>query len=227
MTPDSVGGDLAAAVFGPFGIPRVTGRRAEKTRRPGEVLMAARVVLFCAAYVAAMNTFGWASDAIEPNGSSEIVVAAAAVAVSAVSADSGAPAICEPTISSKVSVKNRRKILDAFDVAIERVREVPKCRQLFADLGADGMGALDMTVFLPIARARAPGGVCRGSSAYTLVGGGPIWVCRDFSRLSDIQAAMVIIHEALHHAGLSEHPRDPNGMTSISINQMVMKECGL
>jgi hypothetical protein len=189
--------------------------------------MAARLVLLCAACLVAMNPPAWASDAIESDGSSGIVAAAATAAVSAVSVDGGAPAICEPTISSKVSVKNRRKIMGAFDVAVERVREVPECRELFADLGANGMEALDMVVFLPIGKAQARGGVCRGSSAYTLVGGGPIWLCRDFSRLSDTQAAMVIIHEALHHAGLSEYPQDPDAMTSTLINQMVMKNCGL
>jgi hypothetical protein len=141
--------------------------------------------------------------------------------------DTEARAIFKPTISSKVSVKNRRKILGAFDVALERVQVVPECRELFTELDADGVNALDMVVFLPIGRAEARGNVCKGTSAATLVGGGPIWVCRDFSRLSDIQAAMVIIHEALHHAGLGEYPQDPDGMTSVVINQMVMKECDL
>jgi hypothetical protein len=45
--------------------------------------------------------------------------------------------------------------------------------------------------------------------------------------LFDEQAAMVIIHEALHHAGLSEYPQDPDGMTSRAINGMVMEQCGL
>jgi len=38
---------------------------------------------------------------------------------------------------------------------------------------------------------------------------------------------MVIIHEALHHAGLTEYPQDPNGMTSNQINGMVAEQCGL
>jgi hypothetical protein len=226
-TPDNVGGDLRAEVFEPLESSGADGRRAGKTRRPGEVLMAARLVLLCAVSLVAMNSSVWATDALESEGSTGIVAAAAAVAVSAVSADARAPAICEPTISSNVSFKNRRKILSAFDVALERVQGVPECRELFAELGADGTKALDMVVFLPIGRAQAQGGVCRGASAYTLVGGGPIRVCRDFSRLSDTQAAMVIIHEALHHAGLSEYPQDPDAMTSALINQMVMKHCGL
>jgi hypothetical protein len=38
---------------------------------------------------------------------------------------------------------------------------------------------------------------------------------------------MVIVHEALHHAGLNEYPKDPDAMTSKQINGMVMKHCGL
>jgi hypothetical protein len=189
--------------------------------------MAARLVLLCAAFLVTMIPSSWASDSTEPGAANAVVATATTTAVRAVSVDGGTQAICKPTISSKVSAKNRRKFLDAFGVAVERVHEVPECRQLFTDLGADGMSTLDMIVVLPIGRAQAQGGVCRGTSAYTLVGGGPIWVCRDFSRLSDTQAAMVIIHEALHHAGLSEYPQDPDAMTSTLINQMVMKKCGL
>ncbi len=189
--------------------------------------MAARLVLFCGAVLATMIPSAWASDAVESGASPAVVAAAATTALGAVSVDGGTPTICKPTISSEVSVKNRRKISDAFDVALERVQEVPECRGLFAELGSDGMDALARVIFIPIGRAQAQGGVCRGSSAYTLVGGGPIWVCREFSRLSDTQAAMVIVHEALHHAGLSEYPLDPDGMTSTLINQMVMKHCGL
>jgi hypothetical protein len=70
--------------------------------------------------------------------------------------------------------------------------------------------------------------LCKGSVAYTFVGGGaPIWLCREFSRLTDKGAAMIIIHEALHHAGLTEWPKDPKGMRSGRINRMVTKRCGL
>ncbi|HSN55332.1 MAG TPA: hypothetical protein VLT32_11700 [Candidatus Sulfomarinibacteraceae bacterium] len=189
--------------------------------------MAARLVLVGAAVLATMIPSLWASDSLEASNSNVVAATASTTAVRAVSVDGGPQAICKPTISSKVSVKNRRKFLDAFDVALERVQDFPECRGLFTELEADGMKALDMIVVLPIGRAQAQGGVCRGTSAYTLVGGGPIWVCRDFSRLSDTQAAMVIIHEALHHAGLSEYPQDPGAMTSTIINQMVMKKCGL
>jgi hypothetical protein len=210
----------------PENVGNTVGRRVFATRRPGEVLMAARLVLFCGAVLVAMNPVVWPADTAESDVSAP-VVAAAKSAVTSTTSDDVVPAVYTPSMSPKLSTINRRKISDAFVVALERVREVPECRELFTNLGADGETALSMVVFLPVGRAEARDGVCRGSSAYTLVGGGPVWVCRDFSRLSDTQAAMVIVHEALHHAGLNEYPKDPDAMTSKQINGMVMKHCGL
>ena len=210
----------------PENVGSTVGRRVFATRRPGEALMAARLVLFCAAFLVALNPAAWAADETESDASAA-VVAAANTAVSSTTSDDVVPAVYQPSMSPKLSTINRRKISDAFEVALERIREVPECRNLFTDLGADGETALSMVVFLPVGRAEARGGVCRGSSAYTIVGGGPVWVCRDFSRLSDTQAAMVIVHEALHHAGLNEYPKDPEAMTSREINAMVMDHCGL
>jgi len=189
--------------------------------------MAARSILLCGIVLTTVIPAGWATDAGESGAPPEVVSAAAVAAVNAVAVGGSAPTLCRPTISTKVLVPNRKKISDAFELALEKVREVPECRELFTGLGSDGTDALARVVFLPVGKAQARDGVCRGSSAYTLVGGGPIWVCRDFKRLSDEQAAMVIIHEALHHAGLSEYPQDPDGMTSNAINGLVMEQCGL
>jgi hypothetical protein len=212
-TPDTVGS--------------TAGGRVLETRRSGEVLMAARLVPICVVVLVTMNPFASASDSVESGASSAVAAAVATTAVNAATLDSEAPSIIKPVISTKVSVKNRRKISNAFELALEKVREVPECGDLFTELGSDGLESLGRVIFLPIGRAQGRGGVCRGSSAYTMVGGGPVRVCREFSRLSDTQAAMVIIHEALHHAGLSEFPLDPDGLTSNQINGLVMESCGL
>ena len=39
-------------------------------------------------------------------------------------------------------------------------------------------------------------------------------------------AAVAVIHEALHHAGLTEAPHDRLAMTSIEITEMVEDACG-
>jgi hypothetical protein len=168
-----------------------------------------------------------AADTIDSVAFNAVAPVATTTVLGTTSVEAGTEPVCKPTVSSKLTSKNRRKISAAFDVALDRVREEPGCRDLFANLGSDGMDAMARLVFIPIGRAEARGEACRGISAYTLHGGGPIWICRQFSNLSDEQAAMVIIHEALHHAGLSEYPQDPNGMTSRAINGMVMEQCGL
>ena len=194
------------------------------TAPPREVLMVARsVVLWVVAVVLTVSS-SWASDSLDavssPSGVWEEtpheVVAASSPFVR-----------FEPTIDANMSDNNRERLVSSFQIAVERVREVPECRELFTELGADGIDTITKIYFTPIGIHGARAKVCNGSVAYTFVGGGPTWLCRKFSRLSDKQAAMIIIHEALHHAGLTERPRDPDGMTSADINRMVSKGCGL
>ena len=52
-------------------------------------------------------------------------------------------------------------------------------------------------------------------------------LCPSFGDLSSKQAAVVLIHEALHHAGLTEQPADPLGMTPDQRNQLVEASCRL
>jgi len=37
---------------------------------------------------------------------------------------------------------------------------------------------------------------------------------------------LILIHEVLHDAGMSEKPADPNGLTSQEINRLVSARCG-
>jgi hypothetical protein len=127
-----------------------------------------------------------------------------------------------------MSDDNREQLMSSFQIAIDRAREVPECREMFTELGADGVDTITRIFFTPIGKRQARADICNGTVAYTLVGGGPTtWLCREFSRLTDKKAAMIIIHEALHHAGLTERPKDPKAMTSAGINRMVSKRCGL
>ena len=66
---------------------------------------------------------------------------------------------------------------------------------------------------------------CRRSLAVTEVGAGTVWVCRRASFHRDEQVAVALIHEALHHAGLTEYPHDRNGLCSDAINGMVIRSC--
>ena len=191
---------------------------------PREVLMAARLVVLCVSLTVLVISPVCASDAIDTVSTASGVGDAARREVVA---SSNSLIHFEPRIDPGMSDNNRERLGSSFQIAVDRVQEVPECREMFTKLGADGIETVAKIYFTPIGVREARAEICNGSVAYTFVGGGPTWLCRKFSRLSDKQAAMIIIHEALHHAGLTERPRDPNGMTSAGINKMVSKSCGL
>ena len=123
-----------------------------------------------------------------------------------------------------------------FRLAVERVREIPACAGLFARLGADPVDTLTTGLYLPphsylheiVVCGRDPISDSRGAEnlSYTVVGGSPTWICRNFARVSNETAAITVIHEALHHAGMTEWPSDRLAMTSEEITRMVKKACG-
>lgn len=119
----------------------------------------------------------------------------------------------------------RARLTAAFELALTRVQELPACGGLFAALGADGAEVLSATLYFP-----APGGrnatTCRNAAAYSFVGEAPTFLCSEFGSLTDQHAALVLVHEALHHAGLTERPSDPLALSSVVINEKVRKACG-
>ncbi len=191
--------------------------------------MAARLAVLCLGALGLLLPFAAASDAVDAVDATIEIDAAAAGSVlpgSVRDRDDWRPTI-DRRISPEMSQKNRDQLIVAFDVAIERVQKVEECSDLFTNLGADPIATLSRVSFYPIGFREALPDMCRGVDAYTMVGGGPTWLCRDFWRLTDKRAAMIIIHEALHHAGLTEWPKDPDGMRSVAINKMVAEHCGL
>jgi len=163
----------------------------------------------------------WAGDIVEASARVVPAAATAAVAVGAV----GNEAPVGPWMHPKFSADLRNKLQSAVRIAAERIEEVEECGDLFAKLGADGEEMLNTTLYFPVAAHNRKDGICRKAAAYTKVGAKSTFVCPEFSRLSDKRAAMFVVHEALHHAGLSEKPLDRRGMTSLEINTMVGKKC--
>lgn len=135
-------------------------------------------------------------------------------------------ALSTPWISSKVPTPVRSKIEASFQVASQRLVESPACRDLFADLGANGFETLASTLFYPASAAHEKR-LCGGAWGYTTVGSAPTFLCRRFSRLSEKRGALILIHEALHHAGMDEWPNDSTGLTSKAINSLIEDACGL
>ena len=133
----------------------------------------------------------------------------------------------EPWIHGDMPDDMKARLETGFDLALKRVQEIPECRGLFEALSADPLETLRTGLYFPINSHRKEKAVCGRAVAYTNVGAAPTFLCRDFARLSNERAAMYIIHEALHHAGLTEKPHDPGAMTSRAINTMVTTACKL
>ncbi len=131
----------------------------------------------------------------------------------------------EPWIHGDMPDDVKARLEAGFELATKRVQEVPECRALFEGLGADALETLRTGLYFPINSHRKERAVCGSAVAFTNVGAAPTFLCRDFARLSDERAAMYVIHEALHHAGLTEKPHDQGAMTSREINSMVTTAC--
>jgi hypothetical protein len=131
-----------------------------------------------------------------------------------------------PRISSRVSKPVRKKLESSFEVALRKIGESSQCRALFTDLGADGVELLSTTLYYP-ASLKLEKQICSEALGWTTVGAAPTFLCRRFSKLSDRRAASVLIHEALHHAGLDEWPHDPEGLPPSAIDDLVTEACNL
>ena len=131
-----------------------------------------------------------------------------------------------PWIHGTMSAEVTDKLEAAIDIANDRVARLPSCAALFSNLGADASEILQSVLYLP-APPESEASACRHAMAHTFVGDSRTWVCRAITKVSDSQAAMVIIHEALHHAGLSERVRDRRSKTSTDINELVSVRCRL
>jgi hypothetical protein len=131
-----------------------------------------------------------------------------------------------PYIHPKFSPRVREKLQTAVEIAVDRIEQVEECGDLFGDLDVGGAQALTATLYIPVAANNRRDGICRKAAAYTKVGARTTFVCPEFWKLSDDQAAMFVVHEALHHAGLPEKPQERRAMTSHEINSMVGTNCG-
>lgn len=172
----------------------------------------------------------WAGD---KNDGAVVVPAAAEAAAIAGALPGDMPT--EPFIHRSLAPEIRANLEIALDLAFERVREIEACGELFTRLGADGLEMLNTSLYLEAdslqARTRICGRDGAASSwggktlAYTQVGAASTWICRSFARVPADIAAVTVIHEALHHAGLTEWPSDRTAMTSEQITRMVKKAC--
>ena len=187
--------------------------------------MKARLFVIVVGIIVTSVTVVGASDGVTPRetGAQEDTGVVDSVAEAA-SAETGASA--GPTTAMITSEKMIEKLSAGYWLALERVQAIPRCAGLFAELDADGVEMLTTTMYMAT-HPMDEQTICQSAAAFTWVGGVHTRVCRRFSTLSKERAAMTLIHEALHHAGMSEQPHDPDALTSHQINRLVRMNCDL
>jgi hypothetical protein len=115
----------------------------------------------------------------------------------------------------------------AFKGAIKKLEKDEECSALFDHLALDGLQALCRSRYEAALTGSEKRHCSAGVAAYTAVGSIRVLICNHFHTLDPRTQAAVLIHEALHTAGLSEEPVDPDAPTAAEIEEMVEEACGL
>jgi len=136
--------------------------------------------------------------------------------------------LVQPIIARNVGPLERRLLASAFPLSIRQLHRYPACRELFEDLGTDALLVLSTTIYLSPPSLDALS-ACNSldAVAFTRVGQQTTILCPTFARLSLPRAAVVVLHEGLHYAGMPERPGDPAARSSSEINRLVENRCGL
>ncbi len=127
-----------------------------------------------------------------------------------------------PRADSSLTPSARFKLSEGFAIARRIVSTEASCGAMFGSLGAAGTDALARTRYLGGGEV---GACLRQVPAFTCVGCEQTVLCPGFSELGAAAAAVVLIHEALHQAGLPERPAMPGAMSSTEITHMVEANC--
>ncbi len=136
------------------------------------------------------------------------------------------PTPVEPTVNGTLTSSVTDKLAESYPYAIEKVRANLGCLELFEPFLASGVDRLERTYYAPPNPARTYSSCDRGALAYTHVGSPVTHLCPSFGTISREEAAVVLIHEALHFAGLPEAPATPDAPTSKEISRQVIGACG-
>ncbi len=153
------------------------------------------------------------------------LLAAVACAVPAAGQAVKPIAAAEPLIRDGVGTLVSIRLRSGFAVAMRQVRDAPQCRAMFESLGADPERLLLQAEYRPATREQEATFCSRRAVAMTHVGQASTWVCRTFSALTSHEAALVVLHEALHFGGLTESPGARDAMSSGEINLLVASRC--
>ena len=140
----------------------------------------------------------------------------------------GGTAFVRPIASATVPVQLRAKLATSFGLALKQLNTRSACQGLFEQLHANGHVMLATTIYIASDGEHAIKMCDRaGGAAYTWLGQPATYLCPSFARLTRQDAAMSLLHEALHYAGLPERPVHRDAMSSREISALVRDRCGL
>jgi len=131
-----------------------------------------------------------------------------------------------PRVYGRLSDGSARNLRLGYALAVEMMRPESPCGALFAPYHAVGVEKLSSTLFAP-PTDRERTCLCAGRvSAFTAVGSRVTKLCPEFGTLPPQAAALTLVHEALHSAGMPEGGWAPGALTSSQINALVAGACG-
>lgn len=133
----------------------------------------------------------------------------------------------KPIASGNLSPELHATLDPAFSLALDRLRTVEECRSLFRQLRADGPVMLATTIYVPDPAWSGRACQRKGVAAFTTLGNPTTYLCESFASLPPRFAALSLIHEALHYAGLPERPVHPTAMSTWEINEVIHNRCKL
>ena len=123
--------------------------------------MKARLIDVCVCVILISASGSWAAEIVEASGGA----APAAIATVAVSVVVGDEDPVKPWIHTSMPKPVSATLEAGFELAVERMREVESCGELFSELGADGLEMLSTGLYLPVDTYRREVEVCGRNSA--------------------------------------------------------------
>jgi hypothetical protein len=148
------------------------------------------------------------------------------LAVSATGKRTAASGSAEPSLNGKLPSSVTTTLVEAFPLALESIRRNRACLALFEPFLVSGVDRLKTTFYAPPSAGRKDDACGENTLAYTHVGSPVTHLCAGFGTLSRENAAVILIHEALHFAGMAEAPQFPDALTSQEIHRLVIESCG-
>ena len=130
-----------------------------------------------------------------------------------------------PHTSGPLTNRSARNLFSGFSLAIDKVREIPSCSALFEHFAASGVEEMKTSFYVSPSVGERRELCVGGVTAFTQVGSRVTRLCPSFGDLDREAAALLLIHEALHSAGMPESPSTAGALTPSEINRMVKRAC--